>query len=212
MIPKSNESPETASVLAESLPPSARQASPLGVLGLVAGAVFILLTALIGLDQATSGHWRVQRSILVNAPFSRVHSIVNDLRHWNEWAQWNNEQLFPKNSIAKNPTGKGARLRWTAEAKGQSGASVSGQVAIVREDPRQGIWFETTVNKQPPSHLALTYKDRLGATEVTWTASGELRQFLAGLSVARFQEQLHEHIEAGLLRLKTVTEASREEL
>lgn len=184
----------------------APRASLAGVVGIVAASLALVGATLLGLHALIPQDWKVQRSILINAPIPVIHAIVNDLSQWSQWAQWNHHNLSPSNRLSPRTVGEGAELHWKATAtkgrRAKRSQSTEGRIAIVRSEPGVGVWLESSVAQAPQSASALTYESRLGSTEVTWTDSGHLDQLLGGLSIDIFQQDLGTHMEKGLLLLK----------
>lgn len=164
--------------------------------------------ALTGLSLVTLGallprRWHVQESVMINAPPAAIHGWVSDLRHWPEWAQWNQADLAPKNELSAPSTGQGAKLTWFGRGN-QSAAS--GEVRIIRSDPALGVWFENRTSGGEPSRAEVTYVARPGVTEVIWRDEGQLPPIIGGLFLDLFQKRLGSHMSAGLERLKELVE------
>jgi hypothetical protein len=167
----------------------------------------LLLTALLlgGLGALLPRQWRVEQSVMINAPPEAIHGWVNDLRHWPEWAQWNQAELAPKNEISAPSAGPGARLTWYGRG-GSSGTPAAGEVRIVKSEPALGVWFENRTGDGDLSHATLSYTPRPGVTEVSWRDEGQLPPIVGGLFLDLFQKRLGQHMKAGLERLKELVE------
>lgn len=164
--------------------------------------------ALTGLLLATLGsllprRWHVQESIMINAPPPAIHAWVGDLRHWPQWAQWNQDDLAPKNELSAPSAGAGARLTWYGRGNDDR---TSGEVRIVESDPERGVRFENRTRGGEPSRAEVRYVPRPGVTEVVWKDEGELPPIVGGLFLDLFQERLGRHMQAGLERLKELVE------
>jgi uncharacterized membrane protein len=166
----------------------------------------LLLTALLlaGLGSLLPRQWRVEESVMINAPPAVIHGWVNDLRHWPDWAQWNQAELAPKNEASTPSAGPGATLTWYGRGNG-NGDGPSGEVRIVKSDPAQGVWFENSTGGDA-SHAMLTYTPRPGVTEVVWRDEGRLPPIVGGLFLDLFQKRLGKHMASGLERLKELVE------
>jgi hypothetical protein len=167
----------------------------------------LLLTALLlaGLGALLPRQWRVEQSVMINAPPAAIHAWVNDLQHWPEWAQWNQAELAPKNEISSPSNGPGARLSWYGRG-GRSGSPAAGEVRIIKSEPAAGVWFENRTGDGELSHAALTFTPRPGVTEVSWLDEGQLPPIVGGLFLDLFQKRLGQHMKAGLERLKELVE------
>lgn len=166
----------------------------------------LLLTALLlaGLGALLPRQWRVEESVMINAPPAAIHGWVNDLQHWPDWAQWNQAELAPENEVSRPSAGPGARLTWYGRAG--RGDPAAGEVRIVRSQPDEGVWFENRTGDGDLSHAAVTYTPRPGVTEVTWRDEGRLPPIVGGLFLDLFQKRLGQHMKSGLERLKELVE------
>jgi hypothetical protein len=171
---------------------------------IVVGAVLSVVALLIGVGALLPRRWHVTESIMINAPAPAIHAWVGDLRHWPEWAQWNQTDLAPRNTLSAESTGAGASLTWYGRAD-RRGDAASGTVRIVRSDPELGVWFESISSGQP-SDASVTFVQRSLVTEVRWEDRGRLPPIVGGLFLDLFQQRLHEHMSKGLERLKALVE------
>jgi hypothetical protein len=174
----------------------------LRVFQIVLGVLLLTAVLLAGLGAVLSRQWRVEQSVMINAPPAAIHAWVNDLRHWSEWAQWNQAELAPNNEISVPSAGPGAKLTWY----GRGGGPASGEVRIIKSDPAQGVWFENRTSEGAPSHAVLSYAPRPGVTEVMWRDEGQLPPIVGGLFLDLFQKRLSKHMASGLERLKELVE------
>lgn len=171
------------------------------VVQIVIGALLAVLLLLVGIGAVLPRDWRVERSVMINAPPAAVHAAVGDLRHWREWAQWNQEDLSPRNEISMPSSGVGATLTWYGR-----GDTISGSVRIVRSDAERGVWFESRTADAAPSRAEVTFTPRTGVTEVTWRDEGRLPPIVGALFRDYFQQRLAAHMTTGLTRLKALVE------
>src|SRR5262245_38704043 len=99
---------------------------------IVIGVLMLTGLLLAGLGALLPRRWHVEQSVMINGPPSAIHIWVTDLRHWSEWAQWNQADLAPKNQLSTPSSGAGAKLTWYG--RGGNDAA-SGEVRILRSDP-----------------------------------------------------------------------------
>ena len=177
----------------------------LRVAQIVLGVLALTALLLAGLGALLPRHWHVEQSVMINAPPAAVHAWVSDLRHWPDWAQWNQAELAPKNQVSTPSTGVGAKLTWYGRSD-RGGNETAGEVRIVRSDPAQGVWFENRTSGSDPSHAQLTYVPKPGVTEVVWRDDGLLPPVVGGLFLDLFQKRLSKHMASGLERLKELVE------
>jgi hypothetical protein len=170
---------------------------------IVVGVLMLTGLLLAGLGALLPRHWHVEESVMINAPPSAIHVWANDLRHWSEWAQWNQADLAPTNQVSSPSTGAGAKLTWRGRGRDNAAA---GEVRILRSDPAHGVWFENHTRGGDPSRAELSYIPRSGVTEVVWRDEGDLPPIVGGLFLDLFQKRLGEHMQSGLARLKDLVE------
>jgi hypothetical protein len=170
---------------------------------IVIGVLMLTGLLLAGLGALLPRRWHVEQRVLINAPPEAIHTWVADLRHWPEWAQWNQADLAPKNAVSSPSTGEGAKLTW--HGRGGSDAA-SGEVRILRSDPVLGVWFEHRTSGSDPSQAQISYVPHPGVTEVVWRDEGLLPPIVGGLFLDLFQKRLERHMESGLARLKDLVE------
>jgi len=173
----------------------------LPVFQIVLGAVALVALVLTGIGAILPRHWRVERSLMINAPPSSVHRWAADLAYWPRWAQGNQGSLAPENQLGAPSAGVGATLTWRGRADGTTGS-----VRITASDPERGVWFEHRIDAGKPSVAALRYTPKPGVTEVTWQDEGELPPVVGGFLLDYFQTRLGEHMGQGLARLKQLAE------
>lgn len=173
----------------------------LPVFQIVLGAVALVALLLAGVGAMLPRHWRVERSIMINAPSHSVHRWAADLAYWPRWAQWDQRSMAPKNQLGEPSAGVGATLAWRAGA-----GNTTGRVRITASDPERGVWFEHRIDAGEPSFATLLYTPKPGVTEVTWRDEGELSPVVGGFMLDYFQTRLGEHMGEGLARLKQLVE------
>lgn len=173
------------------------------VFQIVLGATAAVALLLIGIGALLPRQWRVERSIMINAPPQRVHRRVEDLAYWSRWAQWDQGSLAPRNELGVPSSGAGATLTWRGHGRSRE---TSGTVRVTRSSPEGGVWFEHRVEGGPASSATLSLSPKPGVTEVTWRDEGELPPIVGGFMLDYFQTRLGEHMSEGLARLKDLVE------
>lgn len=175
---------------------------------IVMGSLLSVALLIVGLGALLPRDWRVQETILINAPPAAVHSWVGDLERWPRWAQWNQPELWSQNHVSKPSSGPGATLRWYAPASAGE-ESPAGEVRIVRSDPTSGVWFENRTPSSELSEASVLYQRRPSVTLITWEDRGRLPPIIGGLFLDLFQKRLHSHMAGGLERLKDLVEGEQ---
>jgi hypothetical protein len=175
----------------------------LPVFQIVLAALAAVALLLFGIGALLPREWRVERSIMINAPAESVHRWAADLAYWSRWAQWDQGPLAPENELGEPSSGVGATLTW--HGRGRSGET-SGRLRITESAPEQGVRFEHRLESGKLSSAVLSYAPKPGVTEVTWRDEGELPPIIGGFMLDYFQTRLGEHMREGLARLKQLVE------
>lgn len=167
-------------------------------LGVVAVLVLLLAAGL-----ALPRRWRVERSVLIEAPSARIHPYLSELRRWQEWAAWNKE-LDPlvRNTFEGPEEGVGAKWSWLGPKMGR------GRMVIVASDPALGLTLDEAIESDELNARAVfTYTAVGAATRVTWVDEGTLPPVLGGYFKGLIEQTLGQHFDAGLGKLKELVEA-----
>jgi hypothetical protein len=170
------------------------------VLQIVALAICSTLLVLVVMGVLLPANYRVERSIVINAPAAAVHPWVEDLRRWPTWANWNRTDPSLTTSYSEVERGVGAGEAWRSERAG------SGTRKIVRSDPHSGIEFTTQLGDSTLCKGSIGYQESAGTTTVTWIDQGQLPKVVGGFSKGAFEDAISEHMDEGLKRLKQAVE------
>jgi len=175
------------------------------VLQIVMLSVLGTVVVLVVMGLILPNHYRVERSILIDAPPAAVHPWIDDLRRWPTWANWN-RAADTTLEYSGTSQGVGAQEIWRDQRRG------TGTITITRSDSAHGVWFTTELGDGTVGGGSLTYAESAGTTTVTWTDEGRLPKIVGGFVRGHFQDVLGEHFEEGLRRLKQVVEREKAEL
>lgn len=166
------------------------------------GLVALLAVALV-VGALLPNRWRVEQSIVIDAPPARIHPFLDGLRRWPEWAVWNKEMAPKVVWTYEGPErGVGARWAWNGPVMGR------GRMEIVRSDPAQGLEVDEAIESdQVNAHARFTYTVQGDATKVTWVDEGTLPPVIGGYLHGVLEDMLNENFSKGLTKLKAVVEA-----
>lgn len=165
----------------------------------VVAAVALLLAVGLVLPR----RWRVERSVVIAGPSSRIHPLLATLRRWQEWSPWTKE-LDPvaRFTFAGPDMGVGSEWGWIGPVLGR------GRLVVLEADPARGLTLEERVESEIANAKATFRYEPVGAdTRVTWTDEGTLPLVVGGFIRGRVEAQLGAHFEKGLAKLKTQVEA-----
>jgi hypothetical protein len=172
-------------------------------LRVVAMIVVGLLLLLISVGALLPRGWRVERSVVIEAPVERVHPLISTLRRWQEWSVWTRE-LDPlvRHTFEGPERGVGARWSWLGPKMGR------GSLQITWEDPARGVTLAQAIEDESSNARAsFTYTAEPTGTRVTWVDEGVLPVVLGGFFRSMVEARLGANLEAGLQKLKRVVEA-----
>ncbi|HEY1848453.1 MAG TPA: SRPBCC family protein [Opitutaceae bacterium] len=71
------------------------------------------------------GHYRVERSVIVDAPPARVFPLVADLRSWAKWGVWFERDPGMKIEYSPATTEVGAWSQWQSKSQGDGKMTIS---------------------------------------------------------------------------------------
>jgi hypothetical protein len=170
------------------------------LIGLVILLAVFLIIALRRPDEL-----RVVRSITVSAPAARAFNQVNDIHKWQEMSPYVKEDPAAKTSFSGPSTGVGASFAWAGNMK-----VGDGRMTLTESRPDELVRFKFEFFK--PWYCTNTtefaFRPSGADTEVTWTMFMK-NNFLAKASslFMNMDKLIGENFEAGLAKLKEITEA-----
>lgn len=162
----------------------------------------IVVVALLAIGFALPSHFRVERSITINAPADRVYSLLVAPAEWKRWTVWNQRDAAMKIDYGGPASGVGARWSW------QSGTEGNGAMEFIEAVPNQRIGYRLSFpDFGMQSAGVLTIAPAASGVRVSWTNEGDMgaspvnRWF--GLLMDRM---VGKDFEAGLANLKKLAE------
>ncbi len=136
--------------------------------------VFLLLTVLVvGLVYTAfqPSNYDISRSKVIKAPVSAVFNTVNEMKTWEDWGPWHDEDSTIVVTYGEKTLGEGAYNSWTS----QDGP---GNMTTVKVVPNQRIEQKMQFDDYDPSDVIWTFKEVEGGTEVTWQMKEENAPFI----------------------------------
>lgn len=154
--------------------------------------------------------WKIEKSVLINAPRDQVWIIVSDLNRYNEWNPFYLIEPEAKTKAEGPAATEGSRYSWDGEKSGAGSMTTTTLVPNERMDFR--IDFLRPMEVTNAGSFALS--DVEGATKMTWSMSGRHEGFpgLISRSIHLFismESMMDEHFQNGLNRLKEISEKAR---
>jgi uncharacterized protein YndB with AHSA1/START domain len=166
-------------------------------------ALVLVVVILAGVGFLLPSHYRIERSVEISAPPSKVYALLADPREWKRWTVWNQRDPAMKMDYSGPQSGVGAEWSWISKSEG----SGSMEFTEARQDERIGYRLAFPEFGMQSSG-ALTLAPTGDKVRVTWTNEGDLganpmsRWF--GLMMDR---AVGADFAAGLANLKRLAEA-----
>ncbi|WP_366187057.1 transcriptional regulator [Flavobacterium ovatum] len=115
------------------------------------------------------GEFNIERSKVINSSKSSVYNYVNDLKNWEDFGSWMEEDTLIKIVYAPTTIGPGASYSW----EGNEGSGKMKTLFVKENDSiAQKMSFNDT-----SSSVSWSFKDTVGGTKVTWKTTGEMSFF-----------------------------------
>jgi hypothetical protein len=171
------------------------------ILWVVGGCIAAVGALLFGVGLLLPNHWNVTREIVVHAPTSTIHALVDDWHAWETWAKDPGDDPTLTYTYAGSEHGVGAIRRFAGRYAG------TGQSEIVRSDPQTGIAFVSAVrSRENNAHGEISFRPRGGSTSVTWNDRGTIESLLGVFLRANVEDELTKYLDRSLIRLKAQAE------
>lgn len=148
-------------------------------------------------------NFRIERTIVINAPTAKVHAHLANFRKWTGWSPW--EALDPnmKRTFEGAAEGVGAAYSWEGKKAG------CGDMLITKSDPATGISLDLNFTKPMKANnkTDITLSSEAEGTRVKWAMYGP-QPFLHRVMATFFSmdKMVGKDFEKGLAQLKAVSE------
>ena len=168
-------------------------------------AVIIVLIAAILVFAATKPDtFRIQRSIVIQAPPEKIFPLINDLHNWPQWAPQDREDPAIKRSFSGPQSGVGATSDWSGA--GRTGA---GRMVITESTAPKSIAVDVDWSRPFAARNIneFTLEPDGASTKVTWSMHGPNLYMMKLMSVfTNMDRMMGQHFDSGLQNLKQVAE------
>ena len=168
---------------------------------LIALLVLVVLVIVLGLFLPTQ--YEVSRSIAIDAPRTKVHVLVGDLKRWDDWTPWKKHDPSLAVTLGAKTTGEGASQSW----KGKDG---DGELVFTKCTASNGVEFDMSFDQgRMMSKGAVLYEQQGDGTLVTWQLKGDLDSLppiMAGYFAAMMPSMVGNSFDEGLATLKAKVE------
>ena len=166
------------------------------ILGLIA------LALIIGAFQPT--HYEYESSVDINASKDIIFSKINDLKTWEDWGPWKEEDPTIQMTFGEKTEGLGASYSWDGETSGK------GKVTVTESTPP--IWQKSAIEFDGHGGNNGWFKledGENGATKSYWGFSMDVPYPMNAMMLftgGSMERQMHQMFDSGLANLKEVCE------
>lgn len=170
----------------------------------IIGVVVVAVIAGILLYAATKpDSFRVQRTVLVDAPPDKISPLIADFKAWPQWSPYEKKDPAMKRTYGAVTAGKGATYAWEGDKNvGQ------GSMEIVETGPRK-ILIKLDFLKPFEAHNVAEFllEPKANGTTVTWAMYGP-SPFMSKVigTFMNFDDMIGSDFEKGLTALKAAAE------
>ena len=170
-----------------------------GIVALIALVAVLLAAAL-----ALPAQFKVQRSIEIAAPASKIYPLIAAPAAWKDWSVWNQRDPAMKIQYGGPESGTGARWSWQSQSEG------SGEMEFTEAVADQRLTYRLSfpeMGMQSTGQLILAPAG--SGVRVTWTNEGNMGGNPINRWFGLFMDKLvGPDFEAGLANLKKLAERS----
>lgn len=159
--------------------------------------VLIVIAAVVGffLPHAYS----VEESINIQAKPSAIHTLVGDLKRWDDWTPWKDLDPSVQVTFGEKTKGVGASQTWM-------GKDGNGSLTFTRSDEKSGIEYDMMFDKTP-ARSGVRYDQKGDTTTVTWWLKGDMDMPVIGGYLALLMPRMvGPEFQKGLAKLKREVE------
>ena len=166
--------------------------------------VVVIVAAILIYAATKPGTFKIERSIVIQAPAEKIFPLINDFHNWNQWAPQDKEDPTTMRTYSGAASGAGAVAEWTST--GQAG---SGRMSITESVALKRVVIDVYFVKPFAAHNVNEFRlePEGGATRVIWTMQGKNLYVMKVMSVfVNMDRMMGRHFESGLRNLKAAAE------
>ncbi len=167
-------------------------------------AVVVLLAAILLFAATKPDTFRIQRSLVIQAPPGKISPLINDFHNWPQWAPQDREDATMKRTFGGAESGVGATSDWSGI--GQTGA---GRMEIAASTPSKSVIVDVDWRRPFAARNIneFTLDPDGTSTKVTCSMHGPNLYMMKLMSVfTNMDRTMGRHFESGLANLKQAAE------
>lgn len=113
-------------------------------------------------------NYRVERSLLMQAPPERIYAELDSAAGWQRWGVWYRRDPQMQQQVGGPARGVGAHWQWTSASQG------NGRIELTAAEPGRRVAYELRIDDFDPSRGELRLVPEGQATRVIWLMQGEV--------------------------------------
>jgi Polyketide cyclase / dehydrase and lipid transport len=167
--------------------------------------LIVVISVFLVIVAKQPSHFRVERSITVNAPSALVFDHVNDLHKWEQWSPWAKLDPNAKGTFEGPGAGLGASHSWAGNKD-----VGEGKMTIIESRAGEFVRFRLDFLKpfKATNTSEFTFTSEGTQTAVTWSMEGTNNFIFKAVGLFMdCDKMIGKDFEKGLADLKTVSEA-----
>lgn len=141
------------------------------IVKVISSVVVFLVVLFVAIGLWMPEKWSCSKSVTIGAKPDAIYPVIANLKRWQEWSAWTNENYPEMESSYSGPDeGTGSQWNWATKDMG------TGWLKLVDASPAQGIHYELFMNmkgSEESIHGQIALEENDGKTTVTWTDSGD---------------------------------------
>jgi hypothetical protein len=165
--------------------------------------LFLLLILIIGFliyVAVQPNEYDVNRTKLINAPANVIYNNISDLKQWESWGPWHDDDSTIVSTYAGNSAGVGAKSSWTSK-------DGPGKMELINTVPNKSVDLKMQFSDYEPTDIYWILEEVEGGTNVTWGMKNEKNPFIFkifGVLAGGMDSMFGEMEEKGLKNLSNV--------
>ena len=133
--------------------------------------IVIVVAGVVIYTSFQPSEYDVSRSKVVKVPVGIAFSTVNDLKSWEKWGPWHDEDSTIVVTYGETTAGVGASNTWTSK-------DGPGSMKTVKNLPNELIEIEMTMGEGEPSDIIWHFAETDEGTKVTWQMKDDNPQYI----------------------------------
>ncbi|MEM6380792.1 MAG: SRPBCC family protein, partial [Bacteroidota bacterium] len=123
--------------------------------------IVVVLVAAVAYIMFQPAEYNVSRSKVIKAPVGMVYNAVNDLRSWEQWGPWHDDDTTIVVTYGDKTVGLGASSEWLSK-------DGPGNMKVVAVEPNKSIALKLQFEDYEPGDLKWTFEEVEEGTKITW--------------------------------------------